>query len=1030
MSRKGTATFAPSALPAPARARLAAGVAGVLLIGASVFGGALAANATPPTPPVIVAPSDGQSVPARTAITVSGTAESNVIVDVIINGAVACSSPTTVGTTWSCSVGTLAPGSYLISATATHDPDGATDGPSGVSRVNITVDSPPFAIDYPVDSSTINTLTPEVSGTGPALGSVDVQNGSGSLCTALVDAGGNWACTPPDGSFVSGQNSIYALGPNEQSDHVTFNIELPPGVPAITDPAGASTTYNGSWSVGGIIPDPDPNGPNRTIVVTAVTGGETREFCTTTVFAGDSFWSCDGGLNVGDNSFTAVAGWRDEGGAGYNFSAPSNAAGPITYLGPIPKPDMAYDIEPGALTATATSNAIGADKTDEGGNPIAGGAVQWYAPTPNGEGYNFGTAIANCPGDQGGDVYLGGGPTVVCGVDATPGIWEAYSRQVVDYSSSDLQDDYFLVPEIPTIASRVNEDRSVTIYGTGMPPGSGIGAAPSYAVLVQTPEGAPVCTAGVTSAGTWSCTVEASQGNHSYRATQTSQGWSADPLVFADNSYQGLSPYSSTTSVTVPAAPVVVGLTPIPTPTPTVPPLVWKLFSDGKTQYEPGDPYKFTGSGLPSGVTVDAVIHSTPRSLGSTVVGADGSFTLTGTIPEDIEPGSHTVIVTVTQVDGSTSAQQESVTVVPHPVAKVSPPRNDPHPATLASASADRSDPATPSSFTHPLDTLAQILSNPVVIGAAALGGIALLLFVAFPAELLNATISEHYERLTRRIPGLKRRPDWLARFLNLIRSTPIVGGVVVTIIAAIIFGFADPGAGFDITTMRVMLACAIALFIVGFIANTVAGLVIARRWQLDTVMELKPLALVLTIIGVVISRLLEFSPGLLIGLLLGIAVLGRPTKAQEGKAALLKAGIVYALAVAAWLVYSIVPTNWAGDSFGGNLTLETLVSVTSEGLTALLIGMLPFRFLEGEVVWKYSKLAWTLSYLLIAASFALIVLPASWGTLSGSIWVWGSVVVAFTVVAVLVYCYFRYWSPSAEQEEPEEAERETVEAR
>jgi hypothetical protein len=426
------------------------------------------------------------------------------------------------------------------------------------------------------------------------------------------------------------------------------------------------------------------------------------------------------------------------------------------------------------------------------------------------------------------------------------------------------------------------------------------------------------------------------------------------------------------------------------------------------------------------------VIHSTPRSLGSTVVGPDGSFKLSGTIPEDMETGSHTIIVTVTQADGSPSAQQESVTVVPHPVAKVIPPRGAPHPASTAPATnQDRTQPASPSSFTHPLDTLAQILGNPVVIGAAALGGIALLLFIAIPAELLNATISEHYERLTRRVPRLKKRPDWLDRFLNLIRSTPVAGGIAVTLVAAIIFGFADPGIGFEITSVRVILACAIALFIVGFIANSIAGLVIARRWQLSTVMELKPLALVLTIIGVVVSRLLEFSPGLLIGLLLGISVLGRPTKAQEGKAALLKAGIVYALAVVAWLVYSVVPANWAGESFGGNLTLETLVSVTSEGLTALLIGLLPFRFLEGEAVWKYSKVAWVLSYLLVASSFALIVLPASWSTLSGSIWIWGGIVVAFTVVAVLVYCYFRYWSPSAaEEDETEEAERESAGAR
>ena len=95
-----------------------------------------------------------------------------------------------------------------------------------------------------------------------------------------------------------------------------------------------------------------------------------------------------------------------------------------------------------------------------------------------------------------------------------------------------------------------------------------------------------------------------------------------------------------------------------------------------------------------------------------------------------------------------------------------------------------------------------------------------------------------------------------------LLSSTPIAGGLIITALAAITFGFADPAFGFDLTSLRVVLACAIGLFFIGFIANLVTGRIVGRRWKLDTVMELKPFGLLLAIIGVVLSRLLEFTPG------------------------------------------------------------------------------------------------------------------------------------------------------------------------
>jgi hypothetical protein len=332
----------------------------------------------------------------------------------------------------------------------------------------------------------------------------------------------------------------------------------------------------------------------------------------------------------------------------------------------------------------------------------------------------------------------------------------------------------------------------------------------------------------------------------------------------------------------------------------------------------------------------------------------------------------------------------------------------------IPSTASDRNEPAAPSALTDSLDTVRDVLRNPIVIATAGAAGLALLLFVAIPAELLNSTLSEQYERLSRRMPALRRRPGWLDRFVALLKSTPVIGGIAVTLAAAIIFGFADPGFGVDLTSLRVVIACFLGLFVLGFLANAITGLFVSRRWGLGSQMDLKPLGLLLAVLGVVISRLIDFSPGFLIGLLLGLSLTGAATTAQQARATLFRSGVIFAFSIAAWIGFSLVPEGWAATSFASALTVDTLVAITTEGLTALLIGLLPFAYFNGKVIFAHSKVAWAITYVVAAASFVLIVVPNSFSEIGGSLWIWGAVVAGFAVLAVLVFLYFRFWAPGA----------------
>ncbi|HUG49921.1 MAG TPA: Ig-like domain-containing protein, partial [Terrimesophilobacter sp.] len=269
--------------------------------------------------------------------------------------------------------------------------------------------------------------------------------------------------------------------------------------------------------------------------------------------------------------------------------------------------------------------------------------------------------------------------------------------------------------------------------------------------------------------------------------------------------------------------------------------------------------------------------------------------------------------------------------------------------ASDTSAKVDRDDSAAPSALTNALRTLQQVLSSPVVLVTAAGSGAALLLFVAFPAELLNATLATQYERLFGRLRVLKLH--WLQRLRARLARRPLVSGTAMIAFSALAFGFVDPHFGFDLTSLRLVLALGIALFIVGYLSNAMTSWIVREKWHIGASLEAKPLALILTVVGVLLSRLMGFSPGFLIGLILGISLTSAASAAQRSRMVMLHTGVILGLGISAWVGYSVLIAGTDGqpDSFLRALAIDTLAAVTAEGVTALLVGLLPFRFLEGQ---------------------------------------------------------------------------------
>ncbi|HEY5230419.1 MAG TPA: hypothetical protein VIJ11_05975 [Galbitalea sp.] len=675
--------------------------------------------------------------------------------------------------------------------------------------------------------------------------------------------------------------------------------------------------------------------------------------------------------------------------------------------------------------------------------------------TPTGAGNAVGISISNtdssdlpttCPGLVNSDHPVGDVPQsapVSCstsaGDDSTLVVQSQQGTTAPTVASRDTSNGGFFIPEnsleslgAPFIVT-TSDDTARTVTFTGSIQngqfGFGIG------VVVLDSNGSVACrTSDNSDSGDpfpWSCTTRTlSYGTHTFVAAVEDEGSNGEGVGIAlgrGPGYYVLGGLSSSTpagqvTFTAPVVPINggSGITGPATPN-------WSFSIGGDlTNVHPGDTLTISGSGLPAATSLDTILHSVPTDLGSVVAAADGTFTQTVTIPTNTDLGDHTVLVTASGPGITTTTKQQAITVtaVPVPAAdsgssgKTDTSSTKPT-ATHGAGVNGSGTGIAPNILTRALTPFADVAVHPNKIISAFEIGLVLLLLAVLPAHLLNATIAEQSDRFERRFPKF-RLPNWMFSIGVWLRSAPVVGGIIVTLATAILFGFADPKFGFTLASLRLILACGIALFLVGYVANALTGLIARVQWNIVAAVSTRPYGLILTIVGVLISRLLHFSPGFLIGLILGLTIQGKSAAGFAWRTVVLRSSIVLLMAIAAWIGYSTLTLGGnEGGTFGSALLVETLVAITTEGVVALLVELLPLRFLEGERIYAHSRVLWGVFYFLTLVVFVLAVVPweGNWDALGSSLWIWIGVLALFAVVCVGIYIYFRNFAKPLEEE-------------
>lgn len=737
-------------------------------------------------------------------------------------------------------------------------------------------------------------------------------------------------------------------------------------------------------------------------------------------------WECTGLARSGPQTFAAYAISR-------GFADDPDVPGMLDgYHDGISPRSVGVDLE---VAAARPSSALTLDAASIEAL-ITGPAGSWtgvsfYRVTSDGEGgYSYGTPVETCEHDGGED----DASQISCGIASLdPGIWSVYSWVTLYFGDESAQthflDDYVMIPTAPTLGSSVSSSGTVTFSG---------GAAAGDRVTVFTADSAEACSTTATGAGTWTCAANPGAGTHTFRAISRSQGFEIDTASLHEPeeygaSFQGYSAWSAPTvaSVTVIAPP---NSTPSPSATTAASAARSVTFTVSPGPYYPGDTVTFSGSGAPAGAPVTAELHSTPVVLGQTIADGAGGFRIVAVIPEDVEPGEHEFVILVLGESGALSVVTQPITidlpteateVVPDEVGPTSAVDDDGTPT--PGGFAPRTEPAAPSALTDALVTFARILDNPGLLAAAGALALALLFLVAIPTELLTATLSSNTGRMGRGIARLDaasdRVRDW---FIDVTRSRAAAAAVLVVLVS-IVYGFSDPAFGFDLVSLRLVLALGIAFFVLLYGVSWLTGLIVERGWKVPSVVTIQPSIVLFAIVGVVLSRLVGFAPGILIGVVIGIEMFNASRRAELG-AAVIQFAAVFALSIAAWFGYSALTLSGAPEDFWGALTVDTLAAVASEGLTGVAIAILPLAFLEGRTLWEASKSLWLGAFLAITTAFALIVLPTALEeTDPADVGVWYIVLAVFGALAFAAWGYFAWRARAEDPRTADATERNTT---
>jgi hypothetical protein len=332
---------------------------------------------------------------------------------------------------------------------------------------------------------------------------------------------------------------------------------------------------------------------------------------------------------------------------------------------------------------------------------------------------------------------------------------------------------------------------------------------------------------------------------------------------------------------------------------------------------------------------------------------------------------------------------------------------------TGSDATRDAGAPKQRSFLVRSIPTPAQVSWDLKSVGRSASLALLLLLLITIPSELFNSTMGSNYDEVIHWFGGLHRH---LVRAEAAIAEVPTwVVASFFALVASVLYALVEPGFGLNSASVALVIGLALALVVTTATHELGRGIFLDRRYGKRGHLTTYPGGIVVAVVLVAFSKLSHFEPGFLFGLFTGLRFAEEPERDEDGHGLAISAIAMMLIALAAWFLW--VPVRDRAVLPHANfvtLVADALLSTLwVSGIGAVIFGLVPIRFLDGERVVAWSRARWLAIYGVGMFFFVQTVLhPDShhWGGSSAASL--GSVLVVFGVfafVAVVFWAYFRF---------------------
>jgi hypothetical protein len=263
-------------------------------------------------------------------------------------------------------------------------------------------------------------------------------------------------------------------------------------------------------------------------------------------------------------------------------------------------------------------------------------------------------------------------------------------------------------------------------------------------------------------------------------------------------------------------------------------------------------------------------------------------------------------------------------------------------------------------------------VSNDFNVLATNMGLAGITMFLIFvSATMFNKTVDENKDEVdaivasfTSPFRALGNGLQGLGESLPFLRT---VGWPIAVLgLTVIVYGFLEPGFGFNEKSLIVIGSLLIAAGLITYLTEGTETLYANRRYGQHAAVRIFPLAIVIAAVSVVVSRLSSIEPGVIYGFV-GLAVFLRPstmTDDEEAHTVFLPSLLLLVTSVIAWL--AITPLRDALNEGNGSFLIAffegVAVAIFIGGLEGLFFNLLPISFMDGEKIWRWNKVIWVLS--------------------------------------------------------------------